>query len=113
MVNPHASAARETEIAVRGGAATAVRAMTMAAADIHAHNTFDNPEAVRPREDHVPAARGATLTYRFLRGVGHASHDRTGVVPSPTSQVPVARPGTRDVGRIRYGRIGFTWAINA
>jgi len=66
VVNPHASAPRETEIAVRGGAATAVRAMTMAAADIHAHNTFDNPDAVRPREDQVPAARGATLTYRFL-----------------------------------------------
>jgi alpha-N-arabinofuranosidase len=65
VVNPHASAPRETEIAVRGGAATGVRAMTMAAADIHAHNTFDNPEAVRPREDQVPAARGATLTYRF------------------------------------------------
>jgi len=65
VVNPHISAPREAEIEVRGGTPGAVRAMTIASSDIHAHNTFEAPDTVRPREDQVPAARGTALAYRF------------------------------------------------
>jgi alpha-N-arabinofuranosidase len=65
VVNPHVSEARETEIAVLGAAAGSARAMTIAAPDIHAHNTFERPKDVVPREDRVDAPRSGVLTYRF------------------------------------------------
>jgi alpha-L-arabinofuranosidase len=65
VVNPHVSEARETEIAVLGAAAGSARAMTIAAPDIHAHNTFERPKEVAPREDRVDAPRSGVLTYRF------------------------------------------------
>jgi alpha-N-arabinofuranosidase len=65
VVNPDVTAARDTEIEIRGGSATAVRATTIAATDIHTHNTFENPDAVRPKEEQPPAARGSALAYRF------------------------------------------------
>lgn len=64
-VNPDVAEPREAEIAVRGGSIAGARAVTIAAADIHAHNTFDHPDTVKPRQDAVPAARGGSLTYRF------------------------------------------------
>jgi alpha-N-arabinofuranosidase len=63
--NPHISEPREAEIAVRGASIAGARAVTIAADDIHAHNTFDKPDTVKPRQDSVAAARGASLTYRF------------------------------------------------
>jgi len=64
-VNPAIAEPRETEIAVRGASIVNARATTIAATDIHAHNTFDRPDAVRPREDRVDSPRGGVLTYRF------------------------------------------------
>ena len=66
VVNPHISVPREAEIEIRGGTPGAVRAMTIASSDIHAHNTFGAPDTVRPREDQVTASRGTALVYRFL-----------------------------------------------
>ncbi len=48
VVNPHASEARETEIAVRGAEVRSARARTLTAADIHAHNSFAQPRALEP-----------------------------------------------------------------
>ena len=59
VVNPHLTESRDADIAIRGGSASAARAMTIAAADVHAHNTFDQPDAVRPREDRVDDGWGA------------------------------------------------------
>ncbi len=64
-VNPHVTEPREAEIAVRGASIAGARAVTIADPDIHAHNTFDRPDAVKPRPDTVAVARGASLTYRF------------------------------------------------
>ena len=65
VVNPHVTDVRETEIQVRGGRPTSVAATTLTASDIHAHNTFDAPDAVRPRIDAAAPARDGALTFRF------------------------------------------------
>jgi alpha-L-arabinofuranosidase len=65
VVNPHVSEPRETDIAIRGASATSARAMTIAATDIHAHNTFERPTTVQPKEDKVAAIQSGVLTHRF------------------------------------------------
>jgi len=52
--------ARQVEIGLRGASITAARAVTLAAADAHAHNSFENPHAVEPRAEQVRAG-GAKL----------------------------------------------------
>jgi alpha-L-arabinofuranosidase len=64
VTNPALAAARETELAVRGGTIASVRATTLAARSMHDVNSFDHPDAVRPVTADV-ASRGATLTYTF------------------------------------------------
>ena len=64
VVNPHATDAVETEIVVRGAAVRSGAARTLAANDIHAHNTFDQPRAVEPKDSEV-AVSGTTIVYRF------------------------------------------------
>lgn len=64
-VNPHVSEARDTEIAVRGAAIASARATTLAAADIHAHNSFDQPRGVQPVEGPVSAPRDGLIVHRF------------------------------------------------
>jgi len=53
VVNPHATGARATEIRVRGADIKSVTGLVLAAADIHAHNSFAQPAVVTPRP--VPA----------------------------------------------------------
>jgi alpha-N-arabinofuranosidase len=65
MVNPHVSEVREVEIAVRGASPSAARTTTIAAPDIHAHNTFDRPDVVRPRQERGDAARAGRLVHRL------------------------------------------------
>ena len=43
VVNPHASEPRDAEIACRGASVKAAQARVLTAADLHAHNTFDDP----------------------------------------------------------------------
>jgi alpha-N-arabinofuranosidase len=64
VTNPHLSEARETEIAVRGARIESARARVLTSSDIHAHNTFENPRAVEPRDEQVSVSAGA-LVYRF------------------------------------------------
>jgi alpha-N-arabinofuranosidase len=63
-VNPHASEARDTQIVVRGAAIQSARARMLTASDIHAHNTFDNPRALEPK-DLEADLKGPTLVFRF------------------------------------------------
>jgi alpha-N-arabinofuranosidase len=49
MVNPHLSEMRETEIAIRGGAAKSAITTVLTGSDMHAHNSFDQRAAVVPR----------------------------------------------------------------
>jgi alpha-N-arabinofuranosidase len=64
VVNSDHSAPRETEISFRGAAVQSGTARTLAATDIHAHNSFDAPQAVEPQEAAVRET-GSTLVHRF------------------------------------------------
>ena len=65
IVNPHASEPREAEITVRGGRWSSARVRTLAADDIHAHNTFASPAAVVAAEGPALTARGGMAVHRF------------------------------------------------
>jgi alpha-N-arabinofuranosidase len=65
VTNPHLGEARETEIAVRGARVSEARARVLTAPDVHAHNTFENPRAVEPRDEAAQVGAGGTLVYRF------------------------------------------------
>jgi alpha-N-arabinofuranosidase len=64
VTNPSLREPRETEIAVRGGTISSARAVTLAAPDVHAVNSFDRPDVIKPTTSDV-AARGAVLVYSF------------------------------------------------
>ena len=65
VVNPHASEPRETEIVTRGATVRAARARVLTAADIHAHNTFEHPREVEPKDEQVNVGAGGRLVHRF------------------------------------------------
>lgn len=46
VVNPHTTEHREAEIVVRGGSVAEAEATVLTNADMHAHNTFEHPDAV-------------------------------------------------------------------
>jgi alpha-N-arabinofuranosidase len=50
---------------VRGRSDGNVTAMTIAEADVHAHNTFDRPEAVRPRAVPAQPMRAGVIVHSF------------------------------------------------
>jgi alpha-N-arabinofuranosidase len=64
VVNPHATEACETEIAIRGAEVKSSAARVLAANDIHAHNTFENPHTVEPRTIEL-AIKGKALAHAF------------------------------------------------
>jgi alpha-N-arabinofuranosidase len=53
MVNPDLAQAIDTEIALRGATAVSASGTVLASSDIHAHNTFDQPNAVVPQAINV------------------------------------------------------------
>jgi alpha-N-arabinofuranosidase len=63
VTNPSLDQVREVEIGLRGAGAASAKAVTLAAADAHAHNSFEAPHAVEPRDEQVQA--GARFTRRF------------------------------------------------
>lgn len=66
VVNPHATEACDTTVAIAGRRIAGCRATVLAAADIHAHNTFENPAAVTPAaEAAVQPAAGGDVVFRF------------------------------------------------
>jgi alpha-L-arabinofuranosidase len=65
VVNPHLSAARETEIAVRGAAITAGTSTVLANKDIHAHNTFEQPDVVKSANGSVAVGQDGSVRYTF------------------------------------------------
>jgi alpha-N-arabinofuranosidase len=64
VTNPHLSEPRETEIAVRGARVSAAQARVLSMPDVHAHNTFENPNVVQPRNEQAMVAAGV-VSYRF------------------------------------------------
>jgi alpha-N-arabinofuranosidase len=64
VTNQSLEAAREAEIAVRGAAVTSAKAVALGESDVHAHNSFETPDAVAPK-DHAVAVRGGVVVCRF------------------------------------------------
>jgi alpha-N-arabinofuranosidase len=50
LVNPHVKEERNVEINLRGASVRNCTVCSLASADIHAHNTFEDPNAVTPQE---------------------------------------------------------------
>ena len=48
LVNTDLSGPKQTQVALRGVSMKSVTGTVLAASDMHAHNTFENPDAVRP-----------------------------------------------------------------
>jgi alpha-L-arabinofuranosidase len=42
-----------------------IRASVLSASDIHAHNTFDRPDTVRPRDGATESGSGSLITHTF------------------------------------------------
>ena len=64
-VNPDAKSARETEINIVGARIASGQARVLSAPDIHAHNSFENPRGLEPRDEQVTVSPGGKLVYRF------------------------------------------------
>jgi sulfatase modifying factor 1 len=64
VVNPHVSQSAESSIVIRGGEVISGTVATLTDADIHAQNTFEDPERVRPLLATLKA-RGSELHHRF------------------------------------------------
>ena len=64
VVNTHASEARQAKISIRGGAPRSGTGRVLAADDIHAHNSFEQPDAVRSRDVSVAVA-GPVVLHQF------------------------------------------------
>ena len=65
VVNADTQKPRETEIVLRGTAtAQSVNVITLTNPDIHAHNTFDQPDAVHPATS-TATVQGGTLRFTF------------------------------------------------
>ena len=58
VVNPSVDEARETEIVVHGATILSGSARTLAEDDIHAHNSFEEPEAVTPTDSLLEVRKG-------------------------------------------------------
>ena len=60
-VNPHASEPKDADIVVRGATVQSARSRVLTANDIHAHNSFENPRALEPRDDVVNLRNGSVV----------------------------------------------------
>ncbi len=65
VVNPDLSAPRETVIAVSGAHISSCQARVLSASDVHAHNSFENPNVVAPRDEKVSVGSEGGLVFRF------------------------------------------------
>jgi alpha-N-arabinofuranosidase len=65
VTNPHATETREAEIAVRGARVQSAQARVLTAPDVKAHNTFENPRAVEPRDAPANVGANGALVFRF------------------------------------------------
>ena len=63
VVNPDIQNAQETQINFHGARVNAVKARVLTSTDIHARNTFEQTEAVKPVDDKVTV--GSPLVYSF------------------------------------------------
>jgi alpha-N-arabinofuranosidase len=64
VINTHASDPQQVAVRLRGASVKAASARVLAANDIHAHNTFAEPDAVKPVDANVEA-RNSTFAHTF------------------------------------------------
>lgn len=64
VVNPHVSEARTADVSLRGASARSAKVTVLAETDIHAHNDFDHPHAVEPREEPANVS-GSSFAWTF------------------------------------------------
>lgn len=64
IVNPHVHEERSAEISLRGASARHCTIRTLAAPDIHAHNSFDDPHAVEPQDTVVTLRDKPVWTFK-------------------------------------------------
>jgi alpha-N-arabinofuranosidase len=62
--NPSLDQVRQTEIVVRSGTVRSVRAVTLVASDVHAHNSFESPNEVQPKSQDL-SVQGGMLVHDF------------------------------------------------
>jgi alpha-N-arabinofuranosidase len=65
VVNADLTSERETEIGIPGVRIGSCRARVLGARDEHAHNDFDNPRAVEPRDEPANVRANGTVVFRF------------------------------------------------
>ena len=65
VANPSLDQPRETKVALRGGSVKAIKAVTLATKDPHAHNSFESPRAVEPKEQSI-ASQESPIVHTFL-----------------------------------------------
>jgi alpha-N-arabinofuranosidase len=65
VVNPHLTQPMTTEIAVRGASIASAKGTVLAETDVHAHNDFAHPDAVKPRSAGALRPAGGRLTHSF------------------------------------------------
>jgi alpha-L-arabinofuranosidase len=64
VTNPHLSEAKETEVVLNGAKIASAKARVLSANDVHAYNTFANPNAVQPRDKSV-VVKNDSLVFNF------------------------------------------------
>jgi len=64
VVNPHVSKASEPEIAIRGASVKSGSVTTLTHSDIHAHNTFEQRDAVKPETSNLTGT-GKVIRHAF------------------------------------------------
>ncbi|RZU41723.1 alpha-N-arabinofuranosidase [Edaphobacter modestus] len=65
VVNPHLTRPMTTEIAVRGARVASAKGTVLAEKDVHAHNDFAHPDAVKPSTIATLNPSGGKLTHTF------------------------------------------------
>ena len=65
VVNPHLKEALTAEIHVGGATVTGMKGTVLGEGDVHAHNDFAHPDAVKPRVAEVRAVSGGRLVHTF------------------------------------------------
>ncbi len=64
VTNPSIDAPRNSEILIHGGRVQNITATVLAASDVHAHNSFDNPRSVEPSTN-ILTISGPVLEHTF------------------------------------------------
>jgi alpha-N-arabinofuranosidase len=65
VVNPHIDRPITTEVAVRGATIASVKGTVLASKDVHDHNDFAHPNAVKPAAATTAQPTGGRLLHTF------------------------------------------------